>query len=171
MFQALDESVYYFSLNELKLIIGLGDRLTFSAIIGILTLFSIYFGLIYSFKKVAKQKSPKRKMYFGFLAIGFFTFPFANYNSETEIVRVGLINNKTSYFIHRSVKYFFKKDGSEIQINPSDFKDLDKDFYQHTTANLLYPVFQTLAVSSALAPYFNESDKQPNGTTTHVTLY
>lgn len=162
MFQALDESVYYFSLNELKLIIGLGDRLTFSAVIGILTLFSIYFGLIYSFKKVAKQKSSKRRLYFGLLAIGFLTFPFANYNSETEIVRVGLVNNKTSYFIHRSVKYFFKKDGSEIQINPSDFKDLDKDFYQHTSANLLYPVFQPLSDSSALAPYFNNSDKKPN---------
>jgi uncharacterized sulfatase len=162
MFQALDESVYYFSLNELKLIIGLADRLTFGAVFGILVMFAIYFGLIFSFKKVATKRSSKRKFYFAFLLLGFLTFPFANYSSETEIVRVGLVNNKTSYFIHRSLNYFFKKEKGEIQINPSEFKDLDKDFYQHTSSNVLYPVFQPLADSSALAPYFKDSDKKPN---------
>lgn len=62
MFQALDESVYYFSLNELKLIVGLGDRLTFSAVFGILALFSIYFGLIFIFKKAAKKEIVEAKI-------------------------------------------------------------------------------------------------------------
>lgn len=162
MFQALDESVYYFSLNELKLIIGLGDRLTFGAIFGIIVVFAIYFGLIVGLRKFTTKYSSKRKLFFAFLFLGFLTFPFANYSSENEIVRVGLVNNKTSYFIHRSVKYFFKKEEGEIQVNPSDFKDLDKDFYQHTSANVLYPVFQPLADSSVLAPYFKDSDKKPN---------
>ncbi len=162
MLQPADESVFYFSFEELRLIIGLTERLNFSTISGILFLFVVYI-LIHWLVRTKFLFLAKTKLLFLTICVGFLSYPFAFYESDSEVVREGMVNSKTSYFIHKSSAYWFNKDTTNIEVHPIDFAQLNKDFYSNSTSeNQLYPIFQKLPEESSLAPFFKSSAKKPN---------
>lgn len=155
----LDEVIYSFSIEELKLIVGLENRLTWTIVLGFISLIALYFLLIFQLKKI-KVKSWFAPV-FGVLLIVSLVFPSLTYFEPTaNYQKAVIVNNKLAYFAHRSWHYLKKDripDKNEVKI--SEFSKLDRNFYGGESLSKEYPLLHELPEVSEFAAFFNKSNK------------
>ncbi len=164
MFQPLDESFFFFSFEELIMIIGLKERLSVAMVLSLLGIFGFYFFLSYWLNKRITTESKVNTALFYSSLLAFFTLPFAHFRFENDLAKEGLANNRLILFVDQSIRYGLTPESDIKTIFPRDFKQLDVSFYSNSTENPLFPLWHKLPAKSVLDPYFNPTSdgKAPN---------
>ncbi len=154
----LDEAIYFFSLQELKLIVGGENRVSIEVFLVIGGMLLLYFLLINRLKKLA----PNRWfiVIFGAGIFASLIFPALTYaDPETDHKRAVVLNNRLAYFAHRSVVYFTQEEWQSGDIQVNEFSKLDRDFYGGESVSAEYPLLHELPETSEFSTYLNKSEK------------
>ena len=155
----LDETIYFFSLSELKIIVGSGDRFSLGIVAIFCLLLLLFSGSVFLFRK--QRTGRIFPQVFGSMIIlsvlfGFLTHSIAGSDPHKMI----LVNNRLAYFTQRSVVCLFAdKDGSNANIKVSAFRKLDPNFYGGTSVSREYPLLHELENTSGLSAFLNKSEK------------
>lgn len=160
--EPLNESIFFLSLEELKLISGPGNRFTFSAIIILISILFLYFFI----GKIISKITPSHRfsIFFGLsLIISLFLIPLSTFNSEENHVETLFVNNRLASFTQSSCNYFFLKTPQTYLANntANDFEGLDANFYGGKKLTDEYPLMHELAEKSEFAQLFKKSKKGP----------
>jgi phosphoglycerol transferase MdoB-like AlkP superfamily enzyme len=165
MGEPLDESIFLFSKEELWIILGLQQRLTFATSLALLALLLIYFLLVRLFYFVLKNKpilSNSFLFYFSCLAL--FYLPFSRYTKTENLSQEAIINNRLLFFLDECVRFSIQSERSSKKIYKADFKKLDPEFFGAARNVTIFPTWHKLPIKSSLSPYFNKTTngKPPN---------
>lgn len=164
MFQPLDESFFFFSFEELMMIIGLKERFSVTMIVSLLVIFALFFILSTWFRKQLffKKKQTTFLFYLSFVAC--LSLPFSHLKFDNDLAKEGLANNRLILFLDHSIRYGLTPESDVKTIFPRDFKQLDVSFYSNSIENPLFPLWHKLPSKSTLDPYFNKTSngKAPN---------
>jgi glucan phosphoethanolaminetransferase (alkaline phosphatase superfamily) len=164
MFQPLDESFFFFSFEELMMIIGIEERLSVAMVISLVGIFALYFYLSSWLNKRLTSENKRTTFLFYASFLAFFMLPFAHNKFDNDLAKEGLANNRLILFVDQSVRYGFTPESDIKTIFPRDFKQLDVSFYSNSNENPLFPLWHKLPSKSSLDPYFNKTSngKAPN---------
>lgn len=165
MYQPLDASIYYFSLEELWLIAGFEQRLSVIVILALTLLYTFYFLFVRWIKLNNKWNSEKAmRFYFWISVLAVVSLPIARYENQQNEAEDGLVNNRLMLFLNESWRFAFLENATTKAILPEDFSQLNPDFYNTSSKSKTYPLWHELPNQSALTPYFNPTSngKAPN---------
>ncbi len=159
----LDETVFYFSLKELKVIAGSINDILFQVVLGIAILIVVYIFLSKYFKRFVLPKSFKISLYVAsFLTLLFVKYLFLPSENRTKEV---YSSNRMVYFIAKSNAYFEKKSSTNSNlISPSDFEELNSNVFPDGCTNKQYPLLHPLNQKSIFSTKFKipKDKKLPN---------
>ena len=165
MYQPLDASIYYFSLEELWLIAGFEQRLSVIVILALMLLYTFYFLFVRWIKLKNKWNSEKAmRFYFWISVLAVVSLPIARYENQQSEAEDGLVNNRLMLFLNESWRFAFLENATSKAILPKDFSKLNPDFYNTSSKSKTYPLWHELPNQSALTPYLNPTSngKAPN---------
>lgn len=163
----VDESLFFFSLQELSLIIGITNRVNGPIILLFITLCVAFSWGVRTIKKslsiVPTSSGITRYVLVFIVALGFSSW--LNYTNENDKLAESLVANKSAYFIGHSFTYFTAEDQTQTKVKTADFNQLDPAFYGRKSVNHdQYPVMHSLDSKSNLALFFKrtKTNKQPD---------
>jgi len=155
----LDEAIYFFSWAELKLIVGTENRLTVAMVLFFAGIITVHAGLLFFLRK---YKTVKWFAYsWGIAMLISILFPSLTYlGSSGSHQQAIIVNNRISYFLHRSAFYFRHglKEGN-MTVSARSFRGLDPNFYGGKPVSETYPLLHDLPEESELANFLNKSEK------------
>lgn len=160
--EPLNESVFFLSFQELKLISGTGDRFSFGILIMVFSIVFFYFFIGNRFGKI--KVSNRLHFFFGIgLMLSIFLIPVATVNSEDNHVETLFVNNRLASFMEVSCNYLIQKDSKShlTTINGNNFNELDSSFYGGKKLSNEFPLIHELADKSEFAQLFKRSKKGP----------
>ena len=156
----LDETIYSFTWEEIKIISSGAKENTYSIIVMIIILLTFYFTASYFLKRIILGK--KVALVLGIIALLSLLFsPFVFYPSEKRTKEV-FVNNRLVYFLGRSILHFSEKGDNMLFINDikkEDFGSLTDDIFPREKLNDDYPLLHIQNQSSSLAPKLNKTKK------------
>jgi hypothetical protein len=156
----LDESLFFFSLQELVMITngvqGI-PAVTYFLILGIILMTAL---LLRIFSKIKISK--KGSLVFASLAIlSVFFMGFTHYRSQKRIAQT-YVNNRGAYFLWKSYVYFNNKILNVNQVyKASDFKDLQSSFFPSEIRDENFPLLHDLPDTESFGSYFRKSETGP----------
>lgn len=167
MNKPVDESLFFFSLQELTLIIGLTNRINFPIVLMFVLLSLAYSrGVRYLNRQLPVVPNSKGILLYAVLFVCAIAFSSViNYTNENDKLAESLIANKSAYFIDHAMTYFTADEEAQSKISASDFKLLSPAFYgRKLVTNNQYPLLHSPDAFSKLAPCFNKTtnNKQPD---------
>lgn len=154
----LDEAIYFFSIKELRLIVGGENRVSAEVYIVLLTLIAGYFTGIRLLKKVR----PNRwfMLAFGLGVLTAVIFPSLSYSDpDKDLRRSVAVNNRLAYFAYRSFLHLNRKEPGQTDIRTTEFSQLDRSFYGGVPVSPEYPLLHQLPGASGLAAHLRTSEK------------
>lgn len=159
----LDESFFFFSPEELRIIVGTGGRLTAGVVLMLAGMTAAYFLLGRLFGRWRKTSDRWNRLGHGVAVIALLCSSYVVYRNTEKPAAGYLINNKLSYFATESIAYFGSAE-EQGAVKSSDFARLDPGFFSSGTVGGRYPLMHPLPAKSSLAPYFEKTSngKAPN---------
>ena len=156
----LDETIYSFTLEEIKIISSGAKENMNLIIVLIIILLSIYFITSYFLKRIIFRK--KIVLIIGIVALFCLFFsPFVFYFSEKRTKEV-FVNNRLVYFLGKSIQHFSEKGDNMLFINnikTEDFASLTNDIFSREKINNDYPLLHIQNKPSSLALKLNKTKK------------
>jgi phosphoglycerol transferase MdoB-like AlkP superfamily enzyme len=167
MNKPVDESLFFFSVQELTLIIGLTNRINLPIILlFIVLLLAFSWGIRYLKKKTPLVPDSKGIVaYFVMFVCALVFSSIINYTNENDKLAESLVANKSAYFIGHSLTYFTADDQAQSKVKTTDFKRLSPAFYGRKSVNHdQYPLMHATEAPSTLAPFLTrtKNKKQPD---------
>lgn len=154
----LDEAIYFFSLKELKLIVGSENRVSGEVILVIGSLLIGYFLLIKLLQKIRLHRI--LLLIFGMAVVATIVFPSLTYADDNQDHKKAVIlNNRLAYFAHRSAVYFTREEAGKDKVKLNEFEKLDPEFYGGKSISREYPLLHKLPKKSEFASFFKKSPK------------
>jgi len=152
----LDESIYFFSWHELKIILGSGNHLSWGRLLLILFAAAMYALLLYGFAKINLNK--RATTIFGsVLLLGLFLAPLTYFESARNHQKTIFINNRLAFFVQRSFRHFTQAERKDVRMG--QFAQLDPNFLGGVPTSPAYPLLHQLPAKSSLADWLNVSPK------------
>lgn len=160
----LDESIYFFSLKELQLIAGAGDRFSVGVILLLLGLAAGYITVGLLLRERAGSMGSRTAQVTSLLGIlALIASPLACYRNEDKPEAEALINNQLNYFATESLDYFAQSnEGEKGTVSLQAFNQLDPDFLSSGAVDETYPLLHNLQEESDLTALFRKSPKPPH---------
>lgn len=159
----LDELIFLFSWNELKLIIGIEGRLSPLVICSILLMIVGYFLLAKGLKKLFENRIKNWSFRLSILSLfAVVLLFFVLYRNDNKPDAVALINNKLTYFGAESMAYFMAKDEVDTtKVQLADFQKLDVNFLSSRSVSEQYPLMHELPEKNVFSSHFRKIDSKP----------
>jgi len=158
----LDSSIYTFSFTELRVIVGLENRITILSVVLGIAIFVFY---LFLGKRMKRTKwNHNKRLRNATLLVSIVTWialPLTGFGNKKNQQSEKVMVNKTVFFIEQSLDYAYSEPvrGS---IEPSDYKALSTEFYTSNYQDSKYPCVHSLEEESSLEKVFKKSDAPPN---------
>lgn len=152
----LDESIYFFSWHELKIILGSGNHFSWGRLLLILLAAAVYTSLLYGFAKINLNKRAVQVLG-GILLLGLLLAPFTYFESARNHQKTIFINNRLAFFIQRSFRHFTQPERKDVRMG--QFAGLDPNFLGGEPTSAAYPLLHHLPAQSGLADKLHISPK------------
>ena len=167
MNQPVDESLFFFSFQELSLIIGLTNRINMPIILLFIVLFYAFIGGVRFLRKKLSYFPTNTGLisYVASFTLAIVFSPHLNYKDENDKTAEALVSNKVAYFVAHSITYFLSDDFKQSSVKTADFEELSPAFYgKRSVCDDQYPLMRPLPKTSQLAPLFKRTstNKQPD---------
>lgn len=158
--EPLNESIFFLSFEELRLISGSGNRFTFGVISILVSILFFYFFIGKIISKI-KLSGRLNILYPFILIISLFLIPFSNFTSEENQVETLFVNNRLASFTRSTSHYFLQKTSKANLKNNTvnDFKELNSSFYGGKKLTNEFPLMYELADKSEFAQLFKKNKK------------
>lgn len=157
----LDESIYLFSIRELKLIVAGESRLSVIVLlllVGVIVFYLIVLYGLLKFRWLSKFNRIQAVVFVLVLVFPSWTCIDVN-NGFKEALHT---NNRLAFFVQRSVFYFLHQDSHETtDVKLTDFAGIDPGFWGGSPMSTSYPLVHRLSDSSQFASFFKHSKNGP----------
>jgi hypothetical protein len=155
----LDETIFHFNSNELRMIIGTSSRLNLNVFMHLFTLVFCFILLSNVFKKLKpKILYLATFLYFLFGIIS----PFVLFKSGMGEERDVISSSKLYFFSSATLSYFLKDRNQDKLYQLSDFQNLNPNFLPNRNIHSEFPLLNDFKDTSSLANFLNKSDRVPN---------
>jgi phosphoglycerol transferase MdoB-like AlkP superfamily enzyme len=156
----LDESLFFFSLEELAIITNGVHGVPVITYILLVVILFISAVLVKWFSRINFSK--KGSVIFGILALtSIFFMSFTDYFSRKRVANT-YVNNRGAFFIWRSFVYFNTNNAEINQMyKTSDFQDLNESFFATKSEREDFPLLHKLPEKEKFGSYFNRSELGP----------
>ncbi len=157
----LDETILFFSWEELKMIGDRGGKLPLSVYFSYILLTGFYFILVWIIPKFSIKKRGSIVL-FAISLTGLIFHTFLFYESEKKVAEV-YVNNRAVYFVAKIYSFSNKVQAmqSEKLLEVSSFKKLDTNVYAAKSFDPDFPLLHKLEGKSEFARFFKKSKKGP----------
>jgi phosphoglycerol transferase MdoB-like AlkP superfamily enzyme len=163
--QALDSTVFHFSPEEIWIIAGVEERLSWKMLFSLVALIVGIFFSIRFMRKVSESKIPKKANWLPVLAlVQLLAIPYSVQLDPSSLAREGLVNNRLIYFLHSSLKALLTTDEKKQRISPDEFAGLDQAWNGGYKTKAEWPVWHDSNEKSTWIDAFRLTDdrKPPN---------